>query len=61
MQSIFNTDAKQPPSIDLFKPLPTGEGVIDEATFKTIEVDALFDAVIIGTTWLQDTCRNFSC
>ena len=45
MQSIFETDAKQPPSIDMFKPLPAGDGVIDEATFKTIEVDALFDAV----------------
>ena len=45
MQSIFNTDAKQPPSVDTFKPLTIGEGVIDEATFKTIEVDALFDAV----------------
>jgi hypothetical protein len=45
MQSIFNIDAKQPPSTDMFKPLSTGEGVIDEATFKTIEVDTLFDAV----------------
>ena len=45
MQSIFNTDVKQPPTIDMFKPLPTDDGVIDEATFKTIEVDALFDAV----------------
>ncbi|HFD12160.1 MAG TPA: AAA family ATPase [Crenotrichaceae bacterium] len=45
MQPIFRTDAKQPPSIDLFKPLPTGEGVIDEATFRIIEVDALFDVV----------------
>ncbi len=45
MQSIFETDAKQPPSIDMFKPLPAGDGVIDEATFKTIEVDVLFDAV----------------
>lgn len=42
MQPIFRTDTKQPPSTDQFKPLPFGEGVIDEATFKTIEVDALF-------------------
>ncbi len=42
---IFSTEANQPPSIDTFKPSGTGEGIIDESTLKTIEVDALYDAL----------------
>ncbi len=33
------------PEIRCTKPLPTGEGVIDDATFRTIEVDELFENV----------------
>ncbi len=33
------------PEVRSTQPLPTGEGVIDEATFRTIEVDELFDKV----------------
>ncbi len=45
MQSIFKTDAKQPPSIDMFQPLPACKGIIDASTLKTIEVDALYAAI----------------
>ncbi|MCX7098311.1 MAG: DNA mismatch repair protein MutS [Methylococcales bacterium] len=33
------------PVVKCSKPLPTGEGVLDEAAFNTIEVDKLFDTV----------------
>lgn len=33
------------PFVRCAKPLPTGEGVIDDGAFKTIEVDELFDTV----------------
>ncbi len=44
-ETILNTKTNEPPEIRSADPLETGEGVIDEATFRTIEVDRLFDAV----------------
>ncbi|MBL6987663.1 MAG: DNA mismatch repair protein MutS [Methylobacter sp.] len=38
------------PTIKYSKPLETGDGVIDQRTFNTIEVDELFDAVNHATT-----------
>ncbi len=45
MQPIFRTDAKQPPSIDMYQPLPNGKGVIDDSTLKAIELDMLYTAI----------------
>jgi len=44
-ETILNTETNEPPEVRAAKPLETGEGVIDGATFRTIEVDRLFDAV----------------
>ena len=38
------------PTIKSSKPLETGDGVIDQRTFNTIEVDKLFDAVNHAST-----------
>ncbi len=38
------------PAITATKPLPTGEGVIDQAAFDTIEVDKLFESVNYART-----------
>lgn len=38
------------PSVKSSKPLPTGEGVIDESAFNTIEVDKVFDAINHAST-----------
>jgi energy-coupling factor transporter ATP-binding protein EcfA2 len=38
------------PQVRITKPLKTGEGVIDEAAFKTIEVDELFDKLNYAQT-----------
>ncbi|WP_019865118.1 MutS-related protein [Methylovulum miyakonense] len=38
------------PGIKATQPLPTGEGVIDESAFNTLEVDKVFDAVNYATT-----------
>src|SRR5664279_669446 len=38
------------PAIKSSKPLETGDGVIDQRTFNTIEVDQLFDAVNHAST-----------
>ncbi|MDP3590112.1 MAG: DNA mismatch repair protein MutS, partial [Methylobacter sp.] len=38
------------PTIKSSKPLDTGDGVIDQRTFNTIEVDELFDAVNHAST-----------
>ncbi|ASF47924.1 MutS-related protein [Methylovulum psychrotolerans] len=38
------------PNIKASQPLPTGEGVIDESAFSTLEVDKVFDAVNYATT-----------
>ena len=38
------------PTIKSNKSLDTGDGVIDQRTFNTIEVDALFDAVNHAST-----------
>lgn len=48
--TILKADATAPFAIRSTAPLPTGEGVIDEATFRSIEIDRLFDAV--------DHCRT---
>ncbi len=38
------------PAIRSSKPLPTGEGVIDQGTFNTIEMDELFDTINYAET-----------
>ena len=38
------------PLIKSSKPLPMGEGVIDETAFNTIEIDKVFEAVNHATT-----------
>lgn len=43
--TILRGDATAPFAIRGTEPLPTGEGVVDEITFRTIEIDALFNAV----------------
>ena len=42
---ILQQDNKFPPAIPSAAPLDDGTGVIDEATFRSIEVDKLFEAV----------------
>ncbi|MEN8259487.1 MAG: DNA mismatch repair protein MutS [Pseudomonadota bacterium] len=44
-QTILETWGDEPPEIRSTKASKTGEGVIDESTFRTIEIDGLFDAV----------------
>jgi hypothetical protein len=48
--TILQPDARIPPKIPSAQPPATGEGVIDEATFRTIEVDKLFDTLDRGTS-----------
>jgi hypothetical protein len=50
MTTILQPDARIPPCIPSSQPPATGEGVIDEATFRTIEVDKLFDTINQGST-----------
>ncbi|MDD5271950.1 MAG: DNA mismatch repair protein MutS [Methylovulum sp.] len=38
------------PGIKATRPLPTGEGVIDESAFSTLEADKVFDAINYATT-----------
>jgi len=38
------------PSVKATQPLPTGEGVIDQSAFDTLEVDKVFDAVNYAST-----------
>lgn len=44
-ETILQTWGERPPEIRVFSASKTGEGVIDGATFKTIEVDRLFDSI----------------
>jgi hypothetical protein len=54
MNSIYATilqpDSNGPPKVPSAAPPTTGQGVIDETTFRTIEVDKLFDALDHATT-----------
>ncbi|MGR9074107.1 MAG: MutS-related protein [Gammaproteobacteria bacterium] len=68
--TILQTWGKDWPEIRSCKPAETGEGVIDESTFRTIEVDELFDSVnhaktIVGQsvlyrslTWPSDSLEG---
>jgi len=42
---LLRGDAKSPPAIPSASPSATGAGVIDEASFRALEVDKLFEAV----------------
>ncbi len=44
-QTILKSWTGQWPLVRCSKPLPLGEGVVDQAAFNTIEVDELFDTV----------------
>lgn len=44
-ESLFKAGSDSPPEIRSAQIPPIGEGVIDESTFKTAEVERLFDAV----------------
>ena len=50
MNTILKSWGNNWPFVRVAKPLPTGEGVIDEGAFKTIEVDELFDTVNYAKT-----------
>lgn len=49
-QNILQSWNNSWPTIRSTQPLPTGEGVIDQSTFNTIEVDAVFDVVNQAST-----------
>ncbi len=49
-QNILQSWNDKWPVIKSTKPLPTGEGVVDQAAFNTIEVDHLLDAVNQAST-----------
>jgi hypothetical protein len=49
-QNILQSWNDNWPTIRSSKPLPTGEGVIDQAAFDTIEVDELFDSINLAST-----------
>lgn len=49
-QNILQSWNDRWPVVCSTKPLPTGEGVIDPATFNSIEIDELFDAVNQAST-----------
>ena len=44
-QNVLQSWNDEWPQVRSSKPLPTGEGVIDQGAFNTIEIDELFDAV----------------
>jgi hypothetical protein len=55
---MLQSGASTPPEIRASQPFPTGEGVIDPASFRTIEGERLFDAVnhartLVGQTMLH--------
>ncbi|MFA5982680.1 MAG: DNA mismatch repair protein MutS [Methylococcaceae bacterium] len=54
-QTILQSWQDQWPVIKINKSLPTGEGVIDERAFNTIEIDELFDSVNHGQTIIGQT------
>jgi len=47
---LLQKDSKSPPSVPSAVPFESGAGVIDEPTFRTIEVDKLYEAVNHATT-----------
>ena len=47
---LLQADSQLPPAIPSAVPFDAGVGVIDEATFRTIEVDRLFEAIDHTTT-----------
>ena len=49
-KTVMDSWGDQSPEIRCVKAAEVGEGVIDEATFMTLEVDELFDAVNYATT-----------
>ena len=49
-ETIFQSWQGVWPTVKSSKPLATGEGVIDESAFNTIEVDQLFDAINYAST-----------
>ena len=48
--TILQSDAAEPPRVPPAAPAATGGGIIDDITFRTIEVDKLFDALNHATT-----------
>ena len=49
-QNILQSWNDEWPKVRSSKPLPTGEGVLDQSAFNTIEVDELFDYVDCAST-----------
>jgi len=49
-QNILQSWNDEWPAVRSSKPLPTGEGVLDQGAFNTIEVDELFDYVNYAST-----------
>lgn len=49
-QNILQSWNDEWPTVRSSKPLPTGEGVVDQGAFNTIEVDELFDYVNYAST-----------
>ena len=49
-KTVMHSWGDQSPEIRCVKAAEVDEGVIDEATFMTLEVDELFDAVNYATT-----------
>lgn len=49
-QNVLQSWNDEWPAVRASKPLPTGEGVIDQGAFNTIEVDELFDYVNYAST-----------
>jgi DNA mismatch repair protein MutS len=43
--TLLRSDSITPPALSDLKPTATGEGVLDESTFRTIEVEKLFEAL----------------
>jgi len=43
--TLLQSDSVAPPALTDLQPAATGEGVLDESTFRTMEVDKLFEAL----------------
>lgn len=54
-QNVLQSWNDEWPTVRSSKPLPTGEGVIDQGAFNTIEVDELFDYVNYAETLAGQT------